>query len=464
MRIEDTDLVRSEERFEDLIYQDLKWLEMDWDEGPDCGGQFGPYRQSERTEIYKEKALQLIESGRAYYCFCVESELEQQAAEAKAAGLTWKYPRTCRNLSRKSAEDRMRKGESFVIRLEVRPGPIWFDDLVHGSMEFDSNVISDLILIRSNGLPTYNYAVVVDDALMEITHIIRGDDHLSNTPKQVLIYESFGLKLPSFAHLSTILGSDHSRLSKRHGAVSVQNFQKMGILPEALVNYIALLGWSPPEGEEEVQSLEKITQSFNLGEVSKSAAIFDIQKLYWINRHYLKESDRERIISLAAPFLQESGWVGEIDDSVRRWIGLLVDAALPRIDHLSQIGEMAESLCAFEEPRVLEKAVAVALIRSEPSAAKVVMELREQLKDPAIDVVGTWRDIVAAIKQKTGQKGKNLFHPIRIALTKTESGPELDKLVPLFEEGSKLPLLKKVKNCRERASEFADTLHVEPNL
>jgi len=217
LRIEDTDLVRSEERFEDLIYQDLKWLEMDWDEGPDCGGQFGPYRQSERTEIYKEKALQLIESGRAYYCFCVESELEQQAAEAKAAGLTWKYPRTCRNLSRKSAEDRMRKGESFVIRLEVRPGPIWFDDLVHGSMEFDSNVISDLILIRSNGLPTYNYAVVVDDALMEITHIIRGDDHLSNTPNsgkrsfqvEQKAWSRFCAKLPENGHPTRSPGELH---------------------------------------------------------------------------------------------------------------------------------------------------------------------------------------------------------------------------------------------------------------
>jgi nondiscriminating glutamyl-tRNA synthetase len=454
LRIEDTDLSRSEDRFEDLIYSDLKWLGIDWDEGPDCGGEYAPYRQSERTELYREKALQLIASGQAYYCFCAESELEAQAAEAKAAGLTWRYPGTCRNLPRQTAEDRIRLGESAVIRLNVRSGPIHFEDLVHGPTEFSSEVISDLVLIRSNGLPTYNYAVVIDDALMEISHVIRGDDHLSNTPKQLLIYEAFGWKSPSFAHLSTILGSDHSRLSKRHGATSVQHFQEMGILPEALINYIALLGWAPPEGANEIQPPEAIAQTFDLEKVSKSPAVFDSQKLCWLNRHYLKECSMDRLVPLVIPYLRQSGWVAEVDPAVRAWLERLIDLALPRIDYLSQIASMAQSLCRFEPSEVIRGDEARHVLAT-PGAAMVVRELCVDLSAPSRDAVRDWKQIVAAIKEKTRQKGKDLFHPIRLALTGTTSGPELDKLIPLFEEGSSLPLPRKVKNCRQRACEFA---------
>jgi glutamyl-tRNA synthetase/nondiscriminating glutamyl-tRNA synthetase len=457
LRIEDTDLSRSEGRFEDLIYNDLKWLGMDWDEGPDCGGEYAPYRQSERTSLYREKALQLIASGKAYYCFCAESELDAQAAEAKAAGLTWRYPGTCRDLPRQTAENRIRRGESAVIRLKVRSGPIHFEDLVHGPTEFSSEVISDLVLIRSNGLPTYNYAVVIDDALMEISHVIRGDDHLSNTPKQVLIYEAFGWKLPSFAHLSTILGSDHSRLSKRHGATSVQNFQEMGILPEALMNYIALLGWAPPDGESEIQPPEVVAHNFDLEKVSRSPAVFDTQKLYWINRHYLKACAPQRLISLAVPFLQQAGWLAEVDEPIHAWIGRFVEAVLPRIDHLSQIVEVAELLCEFSFKRVEDLLELRELLKT-PGAVKVVRELCRELSDPTRDVASSWKDIVATVKSRTGQRGKDLFHPIRIALTRATSGPELDKLVPLFEEGSRLPLRRKVKNCRERACEAARVL------
>ena len=222
IRIEDTDIVRSEERFEGLIYEDLRWLGLQWDEAPDIGGPHSPYRQSDRLDLYRAKASQLVQSRRAFHCFCSEAELEKQAERAKLAGIPWKYPGTCQSLAEEEVRQRMDRGDASVIRLKVREGQIRFRDVVHGDMEFSSDVISDPILIRSNGLPTYNYAVVVDDALMEITHVIRGDDHLSNTPKQVLIYEAFGWPLPAFAHLSTILGSDHTRLSKRHGATSVR--------------------------------------------------------------------------------------------------------------------------------------------------------------------------------------------------------------------------------------------------
>ncbi len=455
LRIEDTDVSRSEARFEDLIYQDLKWMGMDWDEGPDRGGAFGPYRQSERIELYRQKALELVDSDKAFHCFCAEAELEAQASVARAAGLTWRYPGTCRELTRDAAETRLRKKEPSVIRLKVRPGAIHFRDLVHGATEFNSDVISDLVLIRTTGLPTYNYAVVVDDALMEITHVIRGDDHLSNTPKQILVYEAFNWAPPQFAHLSTILGSDHSRLSKRHGATSVQNFQEMGILPEALMNYIALLGWAPPEGESEIRTNEEISRNFDLEKVSKSPAVFDLGKLFWINRHYLKECPAGQLVSLVIPLLQQTGWIGQVDAMVEGWIDRLIEAFLPRVDHLSQIADMTDSICSFDPDEVVRR-VEVLEALAVPGATEVVRELGFQLSQPDKKVVHEWKKIVAAVKANTGQKGKNLFHPIRLALTGTASGPELDKLVPLFEEGSQLSLLKKVKDCRERVCGFAE--------
>ncbi len=457
LRIEDTDLARSESRFEDLIFEDLRWLGMEWQEGPDVGGEVGPYRQSDRMQIYLEKAEKLIATGKAFYCFCSEAELEAQAEKAKAEGQDWKYPGTCQKLSKVEADARRHAGEPSVVRLKVRTGPIRFKDLVHGEMEFASEVISDPILIRSNGLPTYNYAVVVDDALMQITHVIRGDDHLSNTPKQVLIFEAFGWRLPFFAHLSTILGSDHSRLSKRHGATSVQNFQEMGILPEALVNYMALLGWSPPEGQSEIQPLEAIAREFELERVSKNAAVFDIHKLNWINRHYLKACEKERLISLAIPFLQRAGLISTVDQAVSGWIGLLLDAYSERIDHLSQLAEMATAVCAFDANVALGR-VEVQHVMAQDGAAAVILQLSREISSTDRDVSSEWKEMVATVKKTTGQKGKNLFHPIRVALTGCTSGPELDKLIPLFEIGSELALPLKVKNCRERVLEFCQAL------
>lgn len=457
IRIEDTDLARSEERFEELIYEDLKWLGLNWDEGTDIGGSFGPYRQSDRLELYKEKATQLVSAGQAYYCFCSQAELERQARQAEAAGVAWKYPGTCRSLSLEEARHRSSSGEPSVIRLKVRSGPVCFQDLVHGAMEFSSEVISDPILIRSNGLPTYNYAVVVDDALMQITHVIRGDDHLSNTPKQVLVYEAFSWPLPAFAHLSTILGSDHTRLSKRHGATSIQNLQDMGILPEALVNYLALLGWAPREGQSEILPLDDLIQSFELEHVSKSAAVFDPNKLYWINRHYLKECDRRRLLDLVIPFLQKAGFVSVVDDEVRDWTAQLVEAVLGGVDHLSQIPAKAAFVFEFD-PAAAIRTEAAQQILLQPGATEVIRALNQELSNPQREVTRDWKEIVGVVKARTGQKGKQLFHPIRVALTGSDAGPELDKLLPLFEQGSRLSLGKRVLNCQQRVAAFVAAL------
>ena len=454
IRIEDTDIVRSEERFEGLIYEDLRWLGLQWEEAPDVGGPHGPYRQSDRLSLYREKALQLVQSRRAYDCFCSEAELEKQAESAKQAGIPWKYPGTCQSLADEEVRQRLDRGDASVIRLKVREGQIRFQDVVHGDMEFSSDVISDPILIRSNGLPTYNYAVVVDDALMQITHVIRGDDHLSNTPKQVLIYEAFGWPLPAFAHLSTILGSDHTRLSKRHGATSVKNLQDMGLLPEALVNYLALLGWAPREGQSEILPLEELIQSFELERVSKSAAVFDLNKLYWINRHYLKECDRSRLLELTIPFLQQAALLSDVDGAIREWAGQVIDSLLPGVDHLSQIPAKAAFIFDFNPAEAL-KTESVQHVLSEAKAADVIRVLAEELAKPGREIPRDWKEIVAAVKVQTGQKGKQLFHPIRVVLTGSDSGPELDKLLPIFENGSRLGLPKPVLSCRQRVTAFA---------
>src|SRR5262245_34197969 len=370
LRIEDTDQQRSTRESEEAIYRDLRWLGIDWDEGPVTGGSHGPYRQSERFDIYKKYALQLIDSGAAFWCFCSEEQLEGQADR--------KYPGTCRNLSKDAVTARLNSGEQAVIRLRVRDGVIRFHDIVHGSMEFASDVISDPILLRSDGWPTYNYAVVIDDALMAITHVIRGDDHLSNTPKQVLIYEALGNPLPEFAHLSTILGPDHTRLSKRHGATAIAQFREQGYLPEALVNYIALLGWSPTSEGSEVIAPQQLVRDFRLDRVNKSPAVFDVAKLNFINRHYLKSSPTAR--GLIAEELRKDDWMASSDGE--RWVEKVADTIVAGVDTATQI------------PLTLEKTLAFPL--DDPS------EIRDTVDDPgAIDLVRRFAVELEAKEQLT---------------------------------------------------------------
>ena len=405
IRIEDTDIVRSEERFEGLIYEDLRWMGLTWDEAPDVGGRTVPIVKATGWIFIATKPCSLSNRAGHYHCFCSEAELEKQAEKAKQAGIPWKYPGTCQRLTEAEVQQRMDRGDASVIRLKVREGQIRFQDVVHGDMEFSSDVISDPILIRSNGLPTYNYAVVVDDALMEISHVIRGDDHLSNTPKQVLIYEAFGWPLPAFAHLSTILGSDHTRLSKRHGATSVKNLQDMGILPEALVNYLALLGWAPREGQSEILPLVELIQSFELERVSKSAAVFDLNKLYWINRHYLKECDRGRLLELTIPFLQQAGLLSDVDDHIREWVGQVIEALLPGVDHLSQLPAKAAFIFNFNPAEAL-KTEAVQHVLSEAKAADVIRVLAEELAKPGREIPRDWKEIVGCRQSANCAEGQ----------------------------------------------------------
>jgi glutamyl-tRNA synthetase len=308
LRIEDTDLERSEARYETQLIEDLHWLGLDWDEGPGAivepdTGDHGPYRQSERLHIYAEHTERLLAEGKAYRCFCTPEELEAERKAGRRAPARRSTPAAAAILTQADRRN-LAEGKHFAVRLKIEDHPLRFHDIVRGPVEFAAESVSDPVLVRSAsgvsaGVPVYNYVVTIDDALMGITHVIRGDDHISNTPKQVAIYEAFGWPVPEFAHLSTILGADRERLSKRHGATSISTFRQMGYLPEALANYLALLGWGAEDGKTETFTLAELVPIFSLERVTPSPAIFDFDKLNWLNRHYIKQADPERIAKLA---------------------------------------------------------------------------------------------------------------------------------------------------------------------
>jgi nondiscriminating glutamyl-tRNA synthetase len=455
LRIEDTDVARSEARFEDQLLDDLKWLGIDWDEGPDVGGPHAPYRQSDRLELYREHAERLVKAGKAYLCFCSQEELERDRELALQHKQPPIYSGKCRGLDPEQSQRRRASGEAAAIRLRIPEHPIRFHDIVHGPIEFSNEVVSDPIILRSTGIPVYNYVVVVDDALMDITHVIRGDDHLSNTPKQVALYEALGWPVPEFAHLSTILGSDRERLSKRHGATSIANFREMGVLPEALVNYLALLGWAPTGGTREIFSPEELIKEFSLQRVTPSPAVFDMEKLYWLNRHYIKQSPPERIEKLAEPFFVGAGLLPESpDERTRAWFSKVVALLKPSVDKLDQLPERAALIFRYDAAAALNSPDNAEVLAS-PNSGEVLNVFAAKVEDyPPPMTPERFKAIMNEVKAKTGVKGKDLFHPVRIALTGSHSGPEFDKLIPILEEGSQLDLPQHVMNVSERLAAF----------
>lgn len=464
LRIEDTDLDRSEARHETQLIEDLRWMGLNWDEGPGLAqeGPHAPYRQSERLAIYHEHTERLLAEGKAYRCFCTQAELEAERASAIAAHRPQVYSGRCRALDATTSAARAAAGEAFAVRLRIPDHPLRFHDLVRGTVEFAQETVSDPILVRSSGMPVYNYVVTVDDALMQITHVIRGDDHISNTPKQVAIYEAFGWPVPEFAHLSTILGSDRERLSKRHGATSIASFREMGILPEALTNYLALLGWGAEGGTQEIFSESELIRAFALERVTASPAVFDFEKLRWMNRHYLKErmaQDPKSLCQLAAPYLAQAGWLDTSTDaetaSTLDFVALLLQAFLPSLDQLDQL--TAKARFVFEtNPEETRKEPENAEILSTENAQKVIAAFKARVLEHSGAVTpADFKAWMNEIKTETGVKGKDLFHPVRILLTGSHSGPEFDRLIPIFELGSTLSLPVHVKSVRERVQEFA---------
>jgi glutamyl-tRNA synthetase/nondiscriminating glutamyl-tRNA synthetase len=458
LRIEDTDVERSTKASEDAILEDLRWLGLDWSEGVEAGGGKGPYRQSERLDIYRRHAGELIASGGAYYCFCSPDLLEADRQAALQAGRPPMYSRRCRRVPAAEAARRVAGGEPAVIRLRVPAArEIVFEDLVRGRVRFDTAVIGDPVLVRSDGMPAYNFAVVVDDALMEISHVIRGEDHISNTPRQLLLYEAFGWTPPAFGHVSLVMGPDHSPLSKRHGATSVKEFRERGYLPEALANYLALLGWSPGDGEE-LLPIEELARRFTLDSVGRSASVFDVEKLAWVNRHYLRESPPSRLAALAVPYLRDAGWVSAPSPAARAYLERVLPLATGSVDRLEQVPSRLRFIFDYSPARALQDPALAAEVLSPPGRAVVEAFARELAGGARLHDRDAFRAAAARVRERTGQKGRALFHPIRIALTGEGEGVELDLAVPAIETGADLQAdsgLGRIPAAGERAAAFA---------
>ncbi len=449
LRIEDTDLERSTRESEQAILEDLRWLGLQWDEGVEVGGPHGAYRQTERMQTYVDHTNRLLRDGKGYYCFCSPETLDAHRKAQLAAGLPPKYAGTCRNIPLEEAARRKAAGEAPVVRLKVPEGRnVTFNDIVRGEVTFHTDVIGDPVLVRSDGIPAYNFAVVVDDALMEVTHVIRGEDHISNTPRQVLLYEAFGYTPPAFAHLSLVMGPDHAPLSKRHGATSVKEFRDKGYLPEALVNYLALIGWSPGNNEELLPA-EELARRFRLENVSHAAGVFDEDKLAWANRHYLRLCASDRLARLAEPYLRARGFLtGEFAARSQAWLEWVLPSVAGSVDRLPQLADRIETVFQWRAPAIPteeEKVVA-------PVLADVLLDA------PPLLNRDLFRDAANRVKERTGLKGKALFHPIRTILTGAHDGPELDVIVPAIDRAVDVPGLRDVISCKERAAAVTNLL------
>ena len=459
LRIEDTDVERSTKESEIGILEDLRWLGLDWDEGPDVGGVHGPYRQSERLHLYASYANELLNGANAYYCFCSPTKLDDDRKADLAAGRPPKYRGTCRTISADDARARMEAGERPVIRFKVPDaGDVTFRDLVRGEVTFNSDVIGDPVLVRSDGRPAYNFAVVIDDALMEITHVIRGEDHISNTPRQVLLYQALGFSPPEFAHLSLVMGPDHTPLSKRHGATSVAEFRERGYLPEALVNYLALIGWSPGD-DEELLPIQELARRFALEDVGHSAGVFDQEKLAWMNRHYMKEAAPARLAAESVRYFIARGYLRRRTDEGMDFLTSLLPMAVGSVDRLEEIPDRLKFLFEYDPAAALAREE-VAGVLHETGARDVIAALPAAIDGPLTDR-NAFRSMANRVKERTGCKGKALFHPIRVALTGEGAGPELDLAVPAIERGAAIPPsagVAPILGCHDRAAAFAEEI------
>lgn len=431
IRIEDTDQKRNIEGGEESQLKYLKWLGMDWDESIDIGGEYGPYRQSERNDIYKKYYEELLEKGLAYKCYCTEEEIlaerEAQAEQNEMAG----YSGKCRHLTAEEQAKLEAEGRQPSIRFKVPAGVVYsFNDMVKGDVSFESDGIGDYVIIKKDGTPTYNFAVAVDDYLMKISHVLRGDDHISNTPKQLMIYDAFGWDRPIFGHMTLIVNESRKKLSKRDESIIqfIEQYEELGYLPEALFNFIALLGWSPG-GEEEIFSKEELIKLFDSNRLSKSPALFDKQKLTWMNNQYVKKLSIDEVVELALPHLIKAGRVSEhMTTEEKQWVHNLLSLYHEQMSYGAEIIELSQVLF-LDELNFDEEAKAVIAEEQVPEVMKAFLAEIEQLVEFTADGI---KAAIKAVQKATGQKGKKLFMPIRVATTGQTHGPDLPQAIALL--------------------------------
>lgn len=430
LRIEDTDTERSTEESAEQIIRSMKWLGLDWDEGPEKGGDFGPYFQSQRLDLYKKEVDRLLAEGKAYYCYCTPEELAQRREEALKAGKPPKYDGCCRNLTPEQREKFEAEGRKPTIRLKMpQEGYTEVDDLIRGKVVFENSVLDDFIIVKSNGIPTYNFACVVDDSAMKITHIIRAEEHLSNTPKQIQAYLALGYDIPKFAHVPMILAPDRSKLSKRHGATSVEEFKEQGYLAKSIINYLTLLGWSP-EGTEEIFEIDKAIKEFTLDRVNKTAAVYDVKKLTWINGHYMRELDVDFVTKETLPFMIKKGLVTEEEAEEKfEYIKQIVEISR---DRAKTLDELADTIAFFfkDVKEYDEKGVRKHFTKE--NAVKLLTlgaDALEKLEDFTLEQTeATFRNITAEL----GLKAAEIIHPTRLAITGRTIGPGLFDIIVLL--------------------------------
>ncbi|MHC5375187.1 glutamate--tRNA ligase [Enterococcus sp. LJL120] len=445
IRIEDTDQKRNIEDGEKSQLENLAWLGMDWDESPENPGKYGPYRQSERKDIYQPLIDHLLLSNLAYKCYCTEEELEAERDAQKARGEMPHYSGKCANLTPEEQAEKEAQGLQPVIRFRVpRNTSYTFEDMVKGEIVFESdNIGGDFVIQKRDGMPTYNFAVAVDDHEMEITHVLRGDDHIANTPKQLMIYAAFGWKAPIFGHMTLIINSETGKkLSKRDESILqfIEQYRELGYLPEAMFNFIALLGWSPV-GEDEIFSQAELVTMFNPDRLSKSPAAFDGKKLEWVNNHYMKELDLDTLTDMAIPYLIADGRVTEpVSAEKLEWLKKIVSLYQPQMSYAAEIVE-ASNLFFIEHPVLDEASKEVLAGETVPT---VLQAFKNQVESMEVLDVPTIKAAIKAVQKETGVKGKNLFMPIRVAVSGQMHGPELADTIELLGKEKVLAHLNQV--------------------
>lgn len=441
IRIEDTDKARHVEEGESSQLDYLKWLGIDWDESVDVGGEYGPYRQSERRHIYDPLVQQLLDEDKAYRCYMTSEELEAEREEQLSRGEQPMYSGKHANLTKEEEDAFIKEGREPAIRIRVPKDKTYtFNDMVKGDVSFESNGIGDWVIVKKDGTPTYNFAVVIDDHYMEISHVLRGDDHISNTPRQQMVYEAFGWEEPKFGHMTLIVNEERKKLSKRDSGILqfIEDYEALGYLPEALFNFIALLGWTPG-GEEEIFSKEEFIKLFDEDRLSKAPAFFDKVKLEWVNNQYMKQKDSETIFEMALPFLIKEGKLPENpSENEKNWARELVALYQPQMSYAAEIVKLSEQF--FNDEIELDEA-GQEVVKGEqvPELMNALYSTFEALEDFSPEAI---KKAIKDVQKETGIKGKNLFMPIRVVITGETKGPELPNAIHLIGKDKVLERIK----------------------